>query len=379
MGLFGKSGKTDSKPVALLDIGSGSVGGALFTRGSGKPVIHYTTRVPIERHGDELITLAMLRALEEAGKDLIERGAPALRRAAGRGHVGDVLISVAPPWQETSVRTERVEEKQPFAFTRTLMDEIVAKTAEIDKDRVSSGESVIATILNGYETSRPFGKRVNMADIIVLSSTLPATVATSVEEIARQTFHTAHHRFAAFAAIAYAVFRDIFPHEKDYLIFDIAGEVTDIAFVKSGHLTAVLAAPVGVHHLTEAGVTSLSPDIEAKTGGVHIKRVKGSPSGSNRDEWLANVMDVLRSFSETHALPRKLFMLADDDVRDYLKGVLDDATLRTLWLSDEPLTIIPITAAQLTPFTAFGPDAPADVFLSMLALFYGKSIDEIAT
>jgi hypothetical protein len=377
MGLFGGS---ESKPVALIDIGSGSVGGAYLSHDeNGLPVLHYTARIPVRPHGEEPLTFAMLRALEELGTELVSRGAPALRKGAGTSHVHETLVSVASPWQETNVRIERLEEHTPFTFTRTLMNSVIAKTATTNPDRVGSGEEIIATLLNGYETNRPFGKRVTRADIVVLSSTLPATVAESIEGIVRKWHHARHSTFTAFASCAYVVFRDLFPHEKEFIVIDIAGEATDIAFVKHGFLESVMSAPVGLHHLTKGKTTTLSPDVAAPTGVVRITRDTADTSSALRTEWLDHIHDALKAFSSEHALPRKLFMLADDNAREYLRNALNDSSLRSLWLSDEPLTIVPVTPSQFTPFVKLGSGAEGDIFLMMLALFQGRRVDRLTT
>lgn len=379
MGILGNIFSTGHASVALVDIGSGSVAGAYLSHGKNGHVIEYSVRVPVRIRDNEEVSSAMLRALAEVDEKLVKEGAPLLRRATGSGSVGEVFVSVASPWQETTVRTERFEETSPVTFTRSLMRELVHKTAVIADGRVSSGESVIATMLNGYETSLPFGKRVNRADIVILSSTLDTAVASAIETALRATYHTRSISFTAFASLTYTVFRDIFPHEKDYLIVDVTGEATDIVFVKRGLLASVVSVPLGVSHLVHSLGTLLpTPDMHTETGKIHITKTNGGgAAAAARSTWVGHIVAALKTFSEHHALPRTIFLLADDPVREYIRRALDDESLRSLWLSDEPLSILPVLASHFLPRVTIAPTATGDTFLMMLALYHGKRIHSL--
>jgi hypothetical protein len=150
MGLF--SSKTERTSVALIDITSSSVGGALVHLETGiQPTVYYTNRLPIEMHGEEDISSAMLRTLDELAAALIKRGAPVLRQETKSGHIDRVFISIGAPWQATEVRTEHITQPKQFIFTKAVLTEITRKTSAVREGYVLSGESVIATLLNGYK------------------------------------------------------------------------------------------------------------------------------------------------------------------------------------------------------------------------------------
>ncbi len=370
MALWGNFFQKNGTSVALIDIGSGSVGGGYAHEKQGQlPTIEYAHRIPLERRGEESVTDAMLRALAALEERLIAEGIPALARATGSGGVHEAFVSLASPWQDTLVRIERVEEAHPFTFTHALVRDIVGKTTELKNDRVESGESVIATILNGYETSKPFGKKVKRADIVVLSSSIERTAVEKVEASLRATYHLRHPSITAFAPLAYGVFRDIYPHEKNFIVLDVSGEATDIALVKNGLLASVISTPNGVNHLIRASGTLAIPSRGT---------VADNPAFiTARTLWYQGLTEALRAFAQDRALPRTLFLLSDEPYREYLRAALDDPSLRSLWLSDEPLSIIPVTPLQFAPFVASGPATEGDVFLMMLALFHGKHIDRL--
>jgi hypothetical protein len=380
MGFF-KNFLTASQSTALIDISSGSVAGGYLARTKEGQMLAYSVRIPVQTHSDEKVEDAVLRALSEVNDTMVREGAPALRRVAGSGSVGRVLVLISSPWQDTEVRIERIEQGKPFVFTRSLAHEVLKRTAAEKPDRISSGESIIATILNGYEVAKPFGKEVQLADLVVLSSSVGKDFAERVEQSVRRAFHTHRIALSAFAPVSYAVFRDTYPHEKDYLVIDVSGEATEIAFIKQGLIASVLSVPYGLHALLHAAEKSLPATTQTRqtAGGVHIIRHKEDDiSGCTVcSKWIDEILSTLKSFSEEHPLPRTIFLLADPEARDYLKRVLDDPKLRGLWLTDEPLSIIPVAEPHFLEYVKIGPEAKADVQLMMLGVYEGKSIDEL--
>ncbi len=377
--------------AVLIDIGSSSVAGAYAHYADGQPSsIHYSVRVSIERRTvegqEESIDASMLRALEEVCKELIEKGAPQLRRATGSGHASHVLVSVAAPWQETKVRTETIAPGKPFVFTRSLLSEAVASNEKVPEGRVSSGEAVIATILNGYEIMNPMGKRAQRAEIVILSSTLDANITDEIRKRVRHAYHAHDVQFAAFAPVAYAVMRDLYPHERDFLVLDVSGEGTDLAFVKNGLLVDVGTTPHGTCTLLNATRAAERMTVEEEQGMAVPAGPLAPPNYVNPDrnarfstraenakqEWLTDLAGILKTFAENHPLPRTLFLLADPNTRDYLKRALDSQVLHALWLSDEPLTVIPVLQEQFASKVKTMAPAEADVFLSILTLYQQK-------
>ncbi len=379
MGLFGNFFSLGSTSIALIDIGSGSVGGGYLSLGKNGPTLEYAVRVPITIHPDESVESSMLRALVAVNKELTIAGASALRRATGSGSVGEVFVSIAAPWQDTKVRLERIEEAKPFTFTRAMLQTVVQKTAQLPTGRISSGESAIAVRLNGYQTSQPFGKQAKLAEIVILSSTVEESITDKVRKALRASYHSHHITFTAFAPLAYIVLRDMYPHEREFMVIDVTGEATEMVFIRHGFLSSVLSVPYGVHHLLKTLGNAVPPtsDMQEVKDGVHLIKNQTANISEARDTWLTEILEALKAYSERHALPRTIFLLSDDPVRDYIRHALDDSRLRTLWLSDEPLSILPVLASQFLPHIKIGASGSADLFLMMLALYQGKRIDDL--
>ncbi|MBA3789093.1 hypothetical protein H0X32_01705 [Patescibacteria group bacterium] len=372
--------KKERSSVALIDISSSSIAGGLAHLESGAPpTLYYTLRLPVALRDSEEIAEAMKRTLVELTEQLVKIGSPILRKETGNGHITRILTSVGAPWQATSVRTESITALQPFVFTRALLTETTRKNQPTLDGFTQSGEAVIATLLNGYEMANPFGKKVKRAELIILSSLLEKTVAESVEKTIRKTYHTHALTLTAFAPVAYAVFRDVYPHEKNFLVLNVSGETTDIAFIKQGLLVSVTSMPQGINELTRRARKAAQVP-ENSSPSVNLI-VDAEPSNARFDaqveeaqkEWLSALSATLQEFASHHALPRTLFLLADDESRNYLKNLIDEPALRTLWLTDEPLTIVPSIPSHFAAYVKTRGEAESDLSLFLLALFSNRN------
>lgn len=387
MGLFGFGMKHKATHI-LIDVGSASVGGAYVHFKSGElPTIIYNARINLDAREGESLEAGVLRTLQELTALLVREGAPAVHRELGNAHAEKIVVSIAAPWQETRVRSETIQAVRPFAFTKKLLNETVAKSAHIPEDRIDSGESVIATILNGYEIPNPFGKVVKRVELVILSSTLLKSVTEQVEKTLSAAFHTHEISFTGFAPVSYRVFRDLYPHENDYLILDIRGERSDLAFIQRGLLRDVGSIPHGTRGLLAIGRTASDlvppnalpqdPGLGASYLNPNRNAAFGTRVQAAEEEWIKGLSDLLKDFATRHALPRTLFLLADDDVRGFLVRTLDTQALHTLWLSDEPLRIVPVTHAQFVPYVRTQGMANGDIFLDLLALYQTKSTQPV--
>jgi len=294
--------------------------------------------------------------------------------------VRHVFVSIGAPWQQSDVRVETIQQDKPFVFNKAIV-ESAARTNEVPEGKVEAGEAVVATILNGYESRNPLGKKVRRADMVIMSSMLDKAVSESIQKALRKTYHTHDIHMTAFAPVAYEVLRDLYPHQKDFLVFDVAGTATDVVFVKGGLLIDVRSLDTGVHDLLHA----------ARTGGVVSTGITGidTDSGSIIDParnarfadkisevqaaWLENLRSTLADFSSRHPLPRTIFLLADGETRDFLRRLLDSDPLRSLWLSEEPFTVVPIIPEQFSDVAVFR-GANGDAYLAMLGIYYARHI-----
>jgi hypothetical protein len=379
MALFSKK---EIISFALVDINSTSVGVALAHVSAGSPpLLYYTERTTIESKEHETSEEAMLRTLHTAAEQLVTKGGPMLRQETGSGHIDRIVVSVGSPWQKTTVRIETLEDKKPFIFTKALMADVTHRGEELPEGYTKSSETVVATLLNGYETPVPFNKKASRADLVILSSLLDTNVSKDVESLLRKTYHTHALTLTGFAPVAYSSFRNLYPHEKDFLVIEVSEEATDIAFVKHGLLMNVATVDHGINDLirdVQEGAKKITPTAEGGSSLMDpVRNASFAQQAAAASKiWLDKLSVVFREFAVRSALPRTLFLLAGPEARDYLRNTLASQELRALWLTDDPLRVITVVPAHFANFVKNRGTAEGDVFLSLLALFSAKQSSE---
>ncbi|MDP2665037.1 MAG: hypothetical protein Q8P23_00070 [bacterium] len=334
------SGKKKSESVVLIDIGTGSVAGAYaeYTEGE-QPVVLYTRRLPIEIHEGEPHEDAMLRALGILGDALIREGAPVLMRATGSGSTDTVLVSVDAPWQKTSVRTEYFEQKDPFIFNKNMVRAALEKTSVAPTGQLLVDESIIGTILNGYETKDPYGKEARRASILILTSLIDEKVAKGIQKTLRGLYHTKNILSIAGSSLRYQAMRIAFPHERDALILDATGPLTSIALVRRDLLVDVVEIQI---HKADTAI------------------------------WLETLTDELAALAERFPLPRTIFLLAREPDITSIRETLDEAGLGKLWLSDNPPKIVSVRGSHLVGLIRETATATPDISLLLMALYFQR-------
>jgi len=334
---FFNSEKKDES-IVLVDIDANSIGGAYAHYKEGElPVLLYTRRLPIEVHEGEPRERAMLRALQILGETLIREGAPVLARATGSGSAHSILVSIDTPWQKTSVRVEHFEQKTPFVLTKRLVTDGLKKTRIAITGKLLADESIIGTILNGYETNSPYGKRVNHASIVVITSLIDEKIAHSILSVLRSLFHTKSILPMAGSSLRYQAMREAFPHERNALVLDATGPLTSIAFVRKGLFVA----------LVEVADTDIGSD-----------------------SWAEGITKELAKLAEEYPLPRTIFLLAKESSLPAFQKTLGAAKFGELWLSDNPPNIVSVLASHLNGLVRQTTEASPDILLLLLALFW---------
>lgn len=329
-----------AKSTVFIDINADSVAGAYAQYREGEqPTLLYTRRLPIEIRKGEPHERAMLRALEILGSTLIREGAPSLVRAIGHGRADRIFVSIDAPWQHTSVRTERLQQKTPFVFTKNMVTSVMEKTRTASSGKFLADESITGTILNGYEIRSPYGKKAHSAEMLILTSFINAQVASEIRTLLQKLYHAEHISFIAGNSLRCQMMLKVFPHEHDVLILDAVGSIASIALVRKGLLVAVIEA--------------------SNTLGA----------GS----WAERIGSELTELAQHYPLPRTIFLLARESDITSLRGKIDASTLGKLWLSDNPPNIVAVSTSHIAGLIRQTAVAPPDLQLLLMALFEQNS------
>lgn len=307
--------RTHSNSVVLLELNGDSVAGAYAEFSSSKtPSLHYAKRLPVKPHRGEAIDAAMFRAFSELGTCLIRDGAPALARSTGSGTPSSIVVAVGAPWQTTRIVRQVKDNQGYFTFTRRTAQEMVREATKVPEKQLLVGNSVVGIHLNGYETKNPFGKKVKRVTLEVLVSTIEETIARRITEAIRALYHTERIFPISNTAVRYLAVRHAFPHERDCLILDVTGQAIAVSLVRRGML-------VESSELADGSIGDA--------------------------EWLREVESKLAQFAQRYPLPRTIFVLASSADGVALKSLMTKSEFSSLWLTDNPPTVVIVQPAQI--------------------------------
>lgn len=255
--MFG-SKKEYGVPIAVFDISSSSVGGAhALVKGDENhlPTILASARVDAPLQED----LDMKRFVSDTTKNL-ERVLSNLRKADLHkpSHIELVLAS---PWYVSQTRTISYEKEASFVCTKKLLNTLVETEVErIVKDELgrfgSFGkegivvEKQISLIkLNGYATSKPFGKKAKKIEVYLAVTVVPKKIVDQFIDTLHRSYGARHINITTSPYATFVVARDYFNAAHECVIIDVGEEVTDVAFVKDGLFLYQHSFPLGTYGL----------------------------------------------------------------------------------------------------------------------------------
>jgi hypothetical protein len=333
-------GKKRSHISLLINIGSASVTGAYVCFSEKESsTVWYSKSIAITFRHDESPQDAMFRALKELLEFLIREGSPIVIRAVGTSKVDSFFMSLDAPWQETAMRIERIEPGNPFLFTKNSVASVL-NTKSNGADKVIAHESVVGTVLNGYEVRDPYDTKVHRAEIIILTSLIDPYVIGGIRALFKELYHTKHIRYVAGTALSYEIMRTAFPHNHNALILEANGNGTTITLLRKGMLVAVSEVP----HASDQG------------------------------SWVEEVKLGLTSIAKQYVLPRTIFLLAPASNIASLQEKLTQPDFKSFWFSDNPPTILAILPTHVIGSIQWLASNPPDVSLILMIRYWQHSL-----
>jgi len=373
----------------ILDIGSGSVGGAVVLSSPkiSKPKILYTFRTPIvlaKNLNFERFSSVMLAALKDVLVKIEQNKA---------GAPENIFCFLASPWTASQTRTIKLKKNSPFRFTKELARNFVEKEIRnFQNTHLKRFEQIGSKMrllekeyfqikLNGYKTNNPLGKRSGDFEIDLFVSIAPEKILGLIEYQIRKFFNLPIH-FHSFIFPSFLIIRDLFPKCSDYIFMDIAGEITDVSIVKNDILTESVSFPVGKSFLTatlaerlnkssmEAG-SILNLFLENKLEEKLVSKVNEILSEVKKT-WLKSFDEALAKISGGLLPPSTIFVTVDPDVSKFFEQTIAAEEWGQFALANNKFNVIIINNRILSSAISILEKAALDPFLSLESIYTNK-------
>ena len=333
MGFLFSSSKKD-KLVAVFDIGSGSIGGAIVKMPileNKIPMILESVRTDIPYRKDfnfDIFMKDMLLTLEKTANSLYSKkiGAP-----------DEIFCILSSPWYLSETRTIRMSKEKPFIFTKRIASDLIQKEVlslnELYKSKYFNLESTpevieqltMAVSLNGYPVEDPIGQKCNFFEMNMVISLSPALCLNKMRDTLSKIFHSTNIKFSSFTLATYIAIRDKYINEDSYLLLDVSGEITDVGIVTKGVLRSVLSFPFGRKTFFEYICTKL--DIELRDAkelfklyneenlSDELKKKIVPLLDSIKNSWGEAFNQSIKTLPRILALPSTIFLTTDNDIK----------------------------------------------------------------
>ncbi|MCX6757929.1 MAG: hypothetical protein NTZ44_03570 [Candidatus Nomurabacteria bacterium] len=387
MGLFSKKEKKEL--VAVFDIGSSGIGGALFyTNGDSSPNIVFSVREPIkfqETVDFDKLLHNTLDALEEVSRKM---------SLSGFGAAKKTFCILSSPWYASQTRVILLEKNVPFVLTSKLADSLIQKEIalfeeeHINKDIQDDAKPRLIefknmkTMLNGYETSKPIGEKAKKVEMILFMSMSQEYLLKKFEETIAKHIHPINLKFSSFVMASFTVARDTFIHKENFLLIDIGAEVTDISMIKKEIIQASISFPKGKNSLLRDLSISLGKSLDQVSSLFNLYSQGHADSGITKiinqslikttEDWLKKFQNALVHISNDISIPSTIFLTGDDDVVDWFVETIRNEQFNQYTLTESKFKIIIINNTMLHGIATFEENVVRDRFIIIASIYISR-------
>ncbi|MBK5215301.1 MAG: hypothetical protein JJE53_00625 [Candidatus Pacebacteria bacterium] len=386
MGFIFSSQKKE-RVVAIFDIGSGSVGGALVkipANNQGIPIIIKSVPNNEIKFSKDLNFNSLLKNMTSAlyltahSLYLKKSGAP-----------DEIFCVMSSPWYLSETRIIKMTRDKPFLFNKRLADDLINKEItsfyEIYKNKYGNSEgspeildkNIMNVSLNGYKIIDPLGKRGKSLEISMFISLSPKLCLDSIRNTLSRVHHHIDVNFSSFTVATYLAVRDKYINQDSYLLLDISGEITDVGIVSDGVLKAVLSFPFGKRTFYNQICSKLEIELrDAKelfklyrSNSLSIDyRKKVEPVFKSIEKsWNESFYQCIASLPKTLMLPNTIFLTADNDIKNWFADVLRNEVYIQPLKTNHKCTVISIDGPEFLNMCGVK-DGVCDPFLMIEAI-----------
>ena len=376
--MFGKlTSKEKGKLILVLDIRSSSVGGSLFrAEKSGVPKIIFSTREPLSHDASvniERFLPTTLNVLDQVVNKIFK---------AGLGVPESVFCVLASPWYVSQTRLINLKKPTPFIFSMALADELIKKEVELfKKDHmekyINTNQAVeiielrsVKTLLNGYETEDPIDQKVEEVDMTLFISMSPEQVLSGFKNVIKKYFHHDTVKFSSFTMASFAVMKNIFPDQPNFLLIDVGGEVTDISMVKKNVLRESISFAMARNFMIR-GVSGALGCSEAEAESYLALLTAGHAEGPTESklrpivdklklDWLKSFQDSLANLSKDISVPYTIYLSADKDMLNFFGKIIEAEQFNQYTLTESKFKIVFLDTETLHGVAEFEKDTERD-------------------
>ena len=397
MSLFSQLNHRSDEVSLVLDIASGTVGGAIVKFSKGQPAhILYTCR--------ELILFKTKPTAQSMLSEITKRLAEVARRLSTEGikhvntlgqvgsNINHIYYLFSSPWVVSHTKVITVRKDDEFRVTKREINQLVhaeeeeyvaSLTLVKDDSRVNSNSKIIehaqiAMKVNGYETSRPYGKMARTVSIPFFMSIIDEPALDTIEHTVAKYFNFRKGSSHSFSLALYTALRDIFSSDDDFLAVDVNGELTDIMLIKNGILTETSSFPLGINSIIRhvANALKSTPEVAESLIQIYMNN-KAEPTAEKKiatilagihDEWVDNFERAFTDLNPDVVMPKKLFLIVNNNLSNFFGGFLKNERFKHIVIPGDTFGVTLLDAPKMNTYCTISTDTSPDSFLMLQSI-----------
>ncbi len=317
------------KVVAILDIGSGSVGYCLAqVQRNAPPKILASERLnlPFEERTSEQTQSAVLALLGEACEKTLEVHA----RMYAQKIVPAISSSYAilrAPWVRSEFAGAQVEYETDQRITGETMDELareaLANETELNHQALFEA-GVVSVGLNGYATKKPIEKSAHTVSVTALISECEPDFRTKVTESLQRSFPSAKPNLRSSTRALLSSLQESGVPPRDRVVIDVESEATNCVVMRDGVVAENFLVPEGTRTILNRISTGM-PEETLSLMRMMSRGTCNSPACDKMNESLARAEpelvkifgDALGRLVSVRRLPNELVLIAEPELSQW--------------------------------------------------------------
>lgn len=386
-------GKKKDEIIAVIYIGSASVGGMMVKKGQDNLLeIITSAKVPVNFLAD-VDYAAFWRCTCDSLKKVIDKLLVDYPKGPDK-----VLCVFSPLWGISQTRAVRVRREEPFEATKDFLDELIDNEIKIfqtqwhnripylKNDSELVEKEIIKTTLNGYNIKNPLGKKAKKMDVFVYLSLVVRGAKDSIQKYFFDNFGDVPVVFHTLPFVVFSSLKDIINTEEGFIFSDIGGETSDLSLVRKNILEETLTFPRGRNFLIRNVAKEFKTFIdEAKSLLAGFRKGDLNQASSDKissvinaakADWCGFAEKALEEIYQSSPLPMTFLMISDENVGQEFAECAKRESFAKFTVLGKPFEVKQISADALKHNFKFRRSFAQDndVFLMLISLFADKNL-----
>jgi len=240
------------------------------------------------------------------------------------------------------------------------------------------------TMLNGYATSEPFDKKTKKVEMTVFVSMSGNKILRKIEDTIFKYFHTEKIKFSSFAMASFTVARDMFIHQDNFLLVDIAGEITDISIIKKDVLGNSISYPLGHNFMIRRVADNFHCSLSEASSFISLYNNEHAAETilkklepimvQLQTEWLKKFQESLVNLSEDISVPSTIFITVDQDLADFFSKIIKTEQFNQYTLTESEFQIVFLDTETLHNIVFFKDNVSRDSFIIIESIYINRFV-----